>query len=136
MENYKKLTEIDLLQKYEGYLWWSNQPSPKVFHNETITDLPEGKNPFIVEGQLYDKSNKKSYSIRFVDGGYLIQCFDLDELEELECIDKKYLSNRLDGVQKLCFKEFWRPEPDDLCEGMLALKPAENVFVGFKYKED
>lgn len=134
MEKYKKLTEIDPKQKYEGYLWWSNKTTPEVLNNEFINELPKGNNPFIIEGQLYDKDNEKSYSIRFFDGYYLINCFDLNELKGLECIKKEYLPNRFpDGIQKLCFREFWRPEPDNFCEGMQVLKPAENVFVGFKY---
>jgi CRISPR type III-associated protein (TIGR04423 family) len=138
MENYKKLTEIDPEQKYEGYLWWSHATSPKVYQNQQLPEWPEGKsNPFIIEGQLYDKSNKKSFSIRFVDGNYLIQCFDLNKLKELECIKKEYLPNRFpEDINKLCFREFWRPVKDELCEGMNVLQPAETVFVGFNCKED
>lgn len=127
---------IDLTQNYEGYLWWSHQTSPNVLNDEPISQLPEGKNPFIIEGQLYDDKNKKSYSIRFIDGGYMVKSFDLNNLKELEFIDKQYLPNRLDGVKQLCFKEFWRPVEDKLCEGMDVLQPAEIVFVGFKYKEE
>lgn len=127
---------IDLTQNYEGYLWWSNDSSPKVFHNEAITDLPEGNNPFIIEGQLYDVNNKKSYSIRFIDGEYMIKHFDLKDIKELEFVEKTYLPNRVDGAAKLCYHEYWRPVQDELCEGMEVLQPAEIVFVGFKYKEE
>jgi len=138
-----KLTEISLSQNYDGYLWWSDQPTPQILNNEPIKELPIGNNPFIIEGQLFDSENNKSYSIRFVDGEYLINCFDLNELSELEYIKKEYLPNRIDGVQKLCFREFWRPVKDKLCgskigeekekefEGMEVLQPAEVVFVGF-----
>lgn len=148
--NEHKLTDIDPGQNYQGYLWWSNASSPQVYQNQQLPEWPDEKvNPFIVEGQLYNKSNNKSYSIRFVDGNYLINFFDLNELKEFEFIDKKYLPNRFpDGIQKLCFKEFWRPVKDKLCgskigeenekefEGMDVLQPAEVVFVGFNYKED
>jgi CRISPR type III-associated protein (TIGR04423 family) len=117
---------------YEGYLWWSDETSPRIYKGEIVTEWPATNNPFIIEGQLFDKANRKSYSIRFVDGDYLIQCFDLNELESLDSIEKEYLPNRIEGVHKLCFKEFWRPEKDDLCEGMEVLKPAEFVFIGFK----
>jgi len=108
MENYKKLTEIDPEQKYEGYLWWSNATRPEVYQNQQLSEWPEEKsNPFIIDGQLYDKSNNKSYSIRFVDGNYLIQCFDLNKLKELECINKEYLPPRVpEDITKLCFREF------------------------------
>lgn len=137
MENYKKLTEIDPEQKYEGYLWWSDRPTPTVLNNEPIKELPEGNNPFIVEGQLFDKVHDKSWSIRFVDGNYYIMRFDLNDLNGLECIPKNYLPNRFpDSIKKLCFREFWRPQKDYLCEGMQVLQPAETVFVGFNFKED
>lgn len=129
-----KLTDIDPKQKYQGYLWWSDATSPEVYQNQQLPEWQEEKsNPFIIEGQLYDKANNKSYSIRFVDGIYLINCFDLNDLNKVECINKEYLPNRFpDGIQKLCFKEIWRPRKDDLCEGMDVLQPAEVVFVGFK----
>jgi CRISPR type III-associated protein (TIGR04423 family) len=132
-----ELTENNLSANYEGYLWWSDQAAPTVLKNGPVKELPNGNNPFIVEGQLFDKANNKSYSIRFVDGDYLIHCFDLNELEKLEYIEKKYLPNRFpDSIKKLCFKEFWRPVEDKLCEGMEVLQPAETVFVGFNSKEE
>lgn len=134
-----KLTDIDLSQSYEGYLWWSNKPKPEVYQNQQLPEWSKEKaNPFIIEGQLYDMSNKMSYSIRFVDGEYFIHCFDVNELNTKvkDKIEKEYLSNRLDGVSKLRFIEFWRPQEDKLCEGMEVLQPAEVVFVGFKNKED
>lgn len=144
MENYKKLTEIDPEQKYEGYLWWSHATSPEVYQNQQLPEWPEEKsNPFIIEGQLYDKSNKKSFSIRFVDGEYIIRKYDLEKMEleiqekKCESIVKKYIPNRFpDNIKKICFQEFWRPQEDDLCEGMNVLQPAETVFVGFNCKED
>ena len=134
--NKLKLADIDPAQNYEGYLWWSDDTSPCVYKNEPLPEWKEDINPFIIEGQLYNKNNKKSYSIRFVDGEYKINCFDLNELSKFEYIDKEYLPNRIEGVQKLCFREFWRPVNDQLCEGMEVLQPAEVVFVGFKFKED
>jgi len=137
MENYKlKLTVIDTTKSYEGYLWWSDKTKPDVYRNEKLPEWKEHLNPFIIEGQLYDNVNQKSYTIRFVDGNYLVNCFDLNELNGLDYIPKEYLSNRIDGVSKLCFREYWRPVEDELCEGMEVLQPAEVVFVGFKNKED
>jgi CRISPR type III-associated protein (TIGR04423 family) len=135
-KNNIKLSEIDLNQNYQGYLWWSNQPKPKVYNMEPLPGWRESKNPFIIEGQLYDDSNKKSYSIRFTDGEYVVLCFDLNSLTGLEYIKKEYLSNRLDGVNKIYFEEFWKTINDDLCEGMDVLQPAETVFVGFNWMED
>ena len=133
MENIKELINIDTKQNYQGYLWWSDQSKPEVYNNQSIPDWKETTNPFIIEGQLFDEANKKSYSIRFADGKYVIKYFDLNELEGLEYIKKEYLPNRFEGIQNLCFKEYWRPVEDDLCEGIEVLKSAETVFIGFNY---
>ena len=139
MENNKiKLTEIDPSQNYEGYLWWSDATSPEMYQNQQLPTWPEEKsNPFIIEGQLYDDNDEKSYSIRFVDGEYVVHRYNLNELKGLEYIKKEYLPNRFSGgIKTLCFKDFWQPQQDKLCEGMDVLQPAETVFVGFKFKED
>lgn len=137
METKIKINEIPLSSTYQGYLWWSDEDKPCVYKDELLTDLPAGPaNPFIIEGNLWDKVNQKSYSIRFVDGEYRVNAFDLNALDGNECIQKEYLPNRLEKIKKLCFKEFWLPEKDELCEGMEVLKPAMTVFTGFQYKED
>ena len=33
---------------------------------------------------------------------------------------------------KLCFVQFWKEEPDPLCENMNVLRPGKIVFVGFE----
>jgi CRISPR type III-associated protein (TIGR04423 family) len=146
MENNKlKLSDIPQQANYEGYLWWRNDQTPKVYKNEPLPEWPgEKANPFIIEGQLFDKENQKSYSIRLIDGEYLIHKYNLKKMDlekqekKYETIVKYFLPNRFpDSIQKLCFKEFWRPAKDELCEGMDVLQPAENVFVGFnKCKEE
>ena len=48
------------INKCEGYLWWSDQQKPKIYDGNTLDIcLDETKNPFVVEGQLYDKEEKK-----------------------------------------------------------------------------
>lgn len=138
MEKHKiTLAHIPNPASYDGYLWWSNADKPLVYKNESLPVWPEeGSNPFIIEGQLFDKQTRKSFSIRFIDGSYCIHCADLNEFKSIEYIEKEYLPNRMEGISKLCFREYWRPEEDDLCEGMEVLKPAELIFVGFKNREE
>jgi len=138
MKNYKIiLSKIPTNANYEGYLWWSNAQKPIVFCNETLPNWPgETDNPFIIEGNLVNKENSLSYSIKFVDGEYLAYRFDLKELDDKEFISKAYLPNRFPSeVKKLCFKEFWRSVSDEFCEDMQVLKPAETVFIGFNCEE-
>jgi len=119
--------------KYSGYLWKSDQKAPEViFEEEREFILDDKQNPFIVEGFLYN--GKTSYSIRYVDGKHLVSKFILSELPK-EFTPQTYIPC-FKGVEGLNFRQYWKPEPDPLCEGMEVLKPAQLVFVGFKNKEE
>lgn len=120
--------------RYEGYIWFSDQKEPKVFNNEEFElEIADDKNPFIIEGQLFDSTNNKSVSIKYVDGEYIVKPYDVQENERDNA--QEYLSNRMDD-RKLLFVQRWEEQPDDLCEGMQVLQPAELVFVGFNNKEE
>jgi CRISPR type III-associated protein (TIGR04423 family) len=131
---------IDIKEPCEGYIWKSNEEKPEVFYNEPVNLLlDEGKNPFIIEGQLYVK-NKISYSIKYVDGKYFVTEYDLTNLSSGYEL-KEYIPNRRIvkndiAINKICFRQYWKPEEDDLCEKMNVLVPSAHVFVGFKLKED
>lgn len=119
--------------KYTGYLWYSNKTKPQVLNNEEFgLEKEDSENPFIIEGQLCD--DKKSISIKFVDGKYIVNTYILSNYEEAEI--EEYVPNRMEDVEKLKFKREWKAESDDLCCGMNVLQPAELVFVGLKMKED
>lgn len=120
----------------EGYLWWSDQQVPEVYDGVELEQcFDETKNPFIVEGQLYDIDKKKSFGIKYVDGQYLINKYMVkdDDLSNNANEIKCYLSNRMDG-RRLKFLRFWEPaeEGDKNCEGMNPLVITKNVFIGFK----
>ncbi len=138
MKNKIDLQNIDLTINYEGYLWWSNKKKPDVLQENLLASLPaESDNPFIIEGNLYDEKNKLSCLIKFIDGKYFVYRFNLKELDKTEFIKKEYLPNRFPKeIEKLCFREYWKPEKDEFCEDMDVLKPAMTVFVGFKKQEE
>ncbi len=120
--------------KYSGYLWGSDQKEPEVFLNEEREfEFDENLNPFVVEGFLYD--GKTSYSIRYVDGKHIVNKYIISELPE-EFTPQTYIPNFKKGVSGLKFRQYWKPEPDSLCEEMEVLKPAQLVFVGFNIKEE
>jgi CRISPR type III-associated protein (TIGR04423 family) len=128
-----ELNQIDLTASYEGYLWMSNQEKPRVYKDETLNkDYFKGINPFIIEGELYNACQHKSYSIKFVDGSYYVNEYLIKNDENHSKDIQSYLANRMDHVAALNFLQRWRPEPDPLCEGMYVLRPVEQVFVGFK----
>ena len=140
MENYQiNISQIPVHHNYEGYIWWSDSQKPTIYNiGESLTNWPMNTdNPFIADGNLYDKVNQLSYSIKFADGNYIVMRFDLNELKNTEYILKSYLPNRFpDEIKKLCFKEFWKAELDEFCNDMQVLKPAETVFIGFNCKEE
>lgn len=126
------------IDKCEGYLWWSDQQQAKVYQNESIDIcLDETKNPFVVEGQLYDNENKESYSIKYVDGQYLVNIYKVGERDFSNPDNqiKSYLSNRMDD-RWLKFLSYWEGIEDENCMGMPVLTLTKNVFIGFKEQED
>lgn len=132
------LKDIPLNNNYQGYLWWSSEKKPEVYNEQNLPGFPESTaNPFIIEGNLYDKENRISYLIRFIDGAYLVYRFNPDDFTTIEKTEKEYLPKHFPvEIKKLCFTEYWEPKPDEYCEGMPVLKPTAVVFTGFKTKED
>lgn len=141
--------EIIKAGNYTGYLWYSDSNKPVIFvngkaiNNDTQIDFSEdyviqdGTNPFIIEGQLFD--NNISYSIKFLDGRYMIKKFDLSKMEG-EYDELVFLGNRISVSNKsswLKFRQYWKEKTDDIfCMGMNVMQPAERVFVGFKEEEE
>lgn len=119
--------------KYRGYLWYSNAKEPQILDNEEFElEISDDKNPFIIEGQLYD--GEKSISIKYVDGEYIQKIYKMSEMKG-SIQEQTFYSNRMKDKQ-LVFVQYWREESDELCEGMKVLQPKELVFVGFSKKEE
>jgi CRISPR type III-associated protein (TIGR04423 family) len=126
------------IKKCEGYLWWRDQQKPKVYQDELIDIcLDETENPFVVEGLLYDEENKESYSIKYVDGKYLIYKYKVDESDLINQDNevKSYLSNRMDN-RWLKFLRYWEEKEDENCMGMPVLTLTKNVFIGFDERKE
>lgn len=123
---------------YEGYIWYSDRKEPEVLESVTFEYIfDEQKNPFIIEACLYDEYAKVSYFIKYVDGKYVAYRFNNIEIgvrskgSDIEIEEHTFCANRM-GNRMLVFQQWWREQPDCLCEGMKVLKPAELIFVGFK----
>lgn len=126
------------INKCEGYLWWSDQQKPKVYQDELIDIcLDEAENPFVVEGLLYDERNKESYSIKYVDGQYLINKYKVVDSDFTNSDNqiKSYLSNRMDD-HWLKFIRYWEEKEDKNCMGMPVLMLTKNVFIGFDERKE
>lgn len=129
---------------YEGYLWMSDLEEPTVYENEPVSLPKEGDNPFVVEGQLFNRANGLSYSIKYVDGQYIIQEYTVTEADKNNPDNetKTYIANRM-GDRKLQFLRYWEEVFDednykdsDNPKGLPVLTQTKNVFIGFKEKED
>jgi CRISPR type III-associated protein (TIGR04423 family) len=119
--------------KYEGYIWLSDQTTPQVFdgNSEQSLTLTDGENPFVVEGQLWDAAEKRSISIRNVDGRYIVVSTDVTD-EQLKEPVVTYIPHRIQDVKGLKFLRIWKEQADPLCEGMSTLQLQSTVFVGFE----
>jgi CRISPR type III-associated protein (TIGR04423 family) len=122
----------------EGYLWWSDRQEPEIYDGDALDiSLDKAKNPFVVEGQIYDKEEKKSYSIKYVDGQYLINKYKVEtgDLTNKDNDPKCFLSNRMGG-RWLKFLRYWEEKKDENCMDMPVLTFTKSVFIGFKEKEE
>lgn len=130
--------EIPTDASFEGYLWLSDSTAPKVLLNEGLdaTLLNEGRNPFVIEGFLFQKAADPkapaatSYSIRYVDGKTIVCRHSLTQSDWEDNKEKEYYGNRMAG-RILKFLDVWQADKDEQCLGMEVLRPQAKVFVGF-----
>jgi CRISPR type III-associated protein (TIGR04423 family) len=112
----------------------SDKTEPITYYNEPIgneLDRTDNQNPFIIEGQLYCEEKQLSYSIKYVDGKYIITEYNLETFKNEICDEKEYIPNRIPAY-RIIFKQYWKQKVDELCENMEVLIPGAFVFVGFK----
>lgn len=121
--------------KYQGYLWYSDEKSPKVFNEDEITSIETKDNVFIVEGMLWQASSRTSIRITFVNGKQTVYVAEvpIDDLHgNGKATKEQYITHRMPGVSHLEFIRYWDLEPDPNCEGFDVLVPGALVFTGFK----
>lgn len=132
------LSQISRVNTYEGYLWMSDSPDPVTQLDkirEKLETINDSSNPFIVEGQLYCDDSHTSYSIKYTDGKHHVVMYDLSKAGETYG-EKSFVPNRINGVSKIHFRQYWEEAEDSFCEGMEVLIPGAYVFVGFDKKEE
>lgn len=133
--------EYNIKGNYEGYLWMSNESQPKLYRDDSSAEIKliDGENPFVIEGNLFDKKSGESISIKFVDGHYIVTRFHVDA-QDLKGSDratvKEYIAQRITGVAKVRYLQYWDIVKDILCDGMETLRPWNMVFIGFNDKEE
>ncbi len=129
--------------RYQGYLWYSDKSEP-VFYSGGSIILDDEKNPFVVEGNLYDEENEKSINIKYIDGKYRVTYFNLAEMRnnpDFVLKDESYLTNsRISAslpseypiaCDKSLYKRIWHAEEDKLNGNWKSLRPVGLAFAGF-----
>lgn len=120
---------------YEGYYWMSDEENPIVLVNESFDlELKDRENPFVIEAQLFSKEKNLSYSIKYVDGRYIVGKFENITPKEMAEANN-FLAHKMGKFTNLRFVQRWEAVEDAFCEGMSVLEPAGFVFVGFNHKE-
>ena len=123
---------------YQGYYWMSDQTSPHLIDEKKSfsLELDNTVNPFVIEAQLYNENENISYSVKYIDGEYIIMKYDLNVLmkktNHTKVDELLFNSHRMNG-KILIFNRFWHEADDcnnNLC-GMKYLEPKEMVFKGF-----
>lgn len=141
-QSMNNINDIDFTLTYEGYLWMSDEQHPEVFHPESQIDpaLFTKKNPFVVEGYLFNKQSGLSLSIKYIDGQYHIFCNIVEE-SDLNSKDVDliyYLTQRMNtsGKEWAKFLRYWKEKTDFSCLDMNVLEVEKEVFIGFLKKEE
>ncbi len=118
---------------YEGYVWYSDSTMPQIINNEEFQlEIADNSNPFIIEAQLFDHSNKQSFNVKYVDGKHYIKTYILSDSEVNQKADIRiYIGNRMEN-KKLRFLQRWEKKQDPLCENMETYYPTELIFIGFE----
>ena len=118
---------------YEGYVWMSDRQEPSVISPDEAFEMTlcDNDNPFVVEGNLWDATNRVSIMIKYVDGKYIVRRTEVTDECRKNATRKEFLPHRIEGVKKLAFLQCWDEVEDPLCENMVTLQPGKLLFVGF-----
>ena len=120
--------------KYQGYIWKSDEQSPTVYdgsRNIEKMEINDDANPFIIEGLLFSEKSRKSISIKYVDGKHIV---DIRENIHHSADDILYIPNsrlKLEEGKMLAFKREWTEITDDLNMNWPTLYPSGLIFTGF-----
>ncbi|WP_407404144.1 TIGR04423 family type III CRISPR-associated protein [Sodaliphilus sp.] len=121
-------------RNYEGYVWMSDESKPKVYNGgePLAVELIEGENPFVIEALLCDKANHVSYSVKYVDGKYIITRYEFEsaDFNRQTVTVENFVGHRMEG-HNLQFLRYWEAQKDPICLDMPVLHPTHLVFTGF-----
>ena len=120
---------IPAIPDCQGYIWMSDQVRPDVIDRSFEGLSLTVKNPFITEAYLFDRAKKVSYSIKFIDGQYMVNAINTNLFKNTT--RQKFFASWDERII-LSFESEWTPIKDPLCEDMEVLAASEFAFVGFE----
>jgi len=143
--------------KYEGWIWESDKLNPHVIDtssdletqlqakgiafqlNDNDITFDDNKNPFVIEGMLWNAETKTSVSIKYVDGKHIINTHEVKE-EDLKGSEtasvKMFMTHRIKEFKSLKMLQYWEEKEDEKCLKFKSLQPGRLVFIGFNKEED
>jgi len=113
---------INGLKEYEGYVQFSHRAidlDRDLFPRDN--DIADEKG-FVYEAHFY--KDNQSIMIRQINDGWIVSQTDTTDAE----------FEVFHGISNLKIRmaQIWKPEPDELCEGMSVMKLKKVVFAGFE----
>ena len=113
---------INGLKAYEGYVQFSHRAidlERDLFPRDN--DIADEKG-FVYEAHFY--KDNQSIMIRQINDGWIVSQTDTTDAE----------FEVFHGISNLKIRmaQIWKPEPDELCEGMSVMKLKKVVFAGFE----
>jgi len=113
---------INGLKEYEGYVQFSHRPidlERDLFPR--ANDIADEKG-FVYEAHFY--KDNQSIMIRQINDSWIVSQTDTTDAE----------FEFFHGISNLKIRmaQIWKPEPDELCEGMSVMKLKKVVFAGFE----
>jgi len=113
---------INNLKGYQGYIQYLSQSINKKKDIFIDSDIK------VEDKEIYEAhfaNDKKSVSIKLINGKYKISEFDLTKEEDIKCFE-------IDFKYKVKMAQIWEEEVDELCENMKVKRLKAVVFTGFE----
>jgi CRISPR type III-associated protein (TIGR04423 family) len=130
IEKIEKVAIPDL--PYEGYLWYSDQPEPKILEQESISREALSTLPFVVEGWLYNADANISIRISNIDGQYHVAKMDVTGIEITKAVEYHVNKDKFGSKMSMKIYQHHELRPDPINEGWNVLQQTWFAFVGFK----
>jgi len=119
---------INGLKEYEGYVQFSHRAidlEKDIFPKIEDIDESDARDGFVYEAHFY--KDNQSIMIRQINDGWIVS--------QTDTTDAAFEVFHGISDLKIRMAQIWKPEADELCEGMSVMKLKKVVFAGFEKDE-